>query len=64
MIYFIFNTGERIKMEIHYIPQGVCSKQIDIVLENDIIREIYRWVQRQYPGGRCSGTRNEGTGVH
>ena len=51
-------------MEIHYIPQGVCSKQIDIVLENDIIREIYRWVQRQYPGGRCSGTRNEGTGVH
>ncbi len=35
-------------MEIHYIPQGVCSKQIDVVLEGDTIRSV------KFTGG-CSG---------
>lgn len=35
-------------MEIHYTPQGVCSKQIDIVVENDIIQSV------KFTGG-CSG---------
>lgn len=53
-------------MEIHYIPQGVCSKQIDIVLENDIIQSVKftGGCSGNTQGGRCSGTRNEGTGVH
>lgn len=35
-------------MEIHYKPQGVCSKQIDIVLDGDVIQSV------QFTGG-CHG---------
>lgn len=35
-------------MEIHYKPQGVCSKQIDIELDGDVIKSV------QFKGG-CSG---------
>lgn len=35
-------------MEIHYKPKGVCSKQIDIVLDGDVIQSV------QFKGG-CSG---------
>lgn len=35
-------------MEIHYKPQGVCSKQIDIVLDGDVIQSV------KFTGG-CSG---------
>ncbi len=35
-------------MEIHYTPRGVCSRQIDIVVEDGIIRSV------KFTGG-CSG---------
>lgn len=35
-------------MEIHYTPQGVCSREIDIVIEGDTIKSV------QFTGG-CSG---------
>lgn len=35
-------------MEIHYKPQGVCSRQIDIVLEGDTIQSV------KFTGG-CHG---------
>lgn len=35
-------------MEIHYKPQGVCSKQIDIVLDGDVIQSV------KFTGG-CHG---------
>ena len=35
-------------MEIHYTPEGVCSKQIDIVVEGDTITSV------KFMGG-CSG---------
>lgn len=35
-------------MEIHYTPKGVCSRQIDIVVENDVIKSV------KFTGG-CSG---------
>ncbi len=35
-------------MEIHYKPQGVCSKQIDIVLDGDTIQSV------KFTGG-CHG---------
>lgn len=35
-------------MEIHYTPKGVCSRQIDIVVNNDIIESV------KFTGG-CSG---------
>lgn len=35
-------------MEIHYTPQGVCSRQIDIVVEGDTIKSV------KFIGG-CSG---------
>lgn len=35
-------------MEIHYLPHGVCSKQIDIVVENDVIQSV------KFTGG-CNG---------
>lgn len=35
-------------MEIHYKPKGVCSRQIDIVVNNDIIESV------EFTGG-CSG---------
>ncbi|MBP3395624.1 MAG: TIGR03905 family TSCPD domain-containing protein [Clostridia bacterium] len=34
--------------KFHYIPRGVCSRGIDIVLEEGVIREV------QFSGG-CSG---------
>ncbi len=33
---------------LHYVPRGVCSRAIDIVLEDDIIKEVI------FTGG-CSG---------
>lgn len=35
-------------MEIHYKPKGVCSQQIDVVLEGDVIQSV------KFIGG-CSG---------
>lgn len=35
-------------MEIHYKPQGVCSQQIDIVLDGDTIQSV------KFTGG-CNG---------
>ena len=35
-------------MEIHYTPKGVCSRQIDVVLEGDVIKSV------KFTGG-CSG---------
>lgn len=35
-------------MEIHYKPKGVCSKQIDVVLDGDVIQSVH------FKGG-CSG---------
>lgn len=35
-------------MEIHYKPNGVCSKMIDVVLDGDVIRSV------TFTGG-CSG---------
>ncbi len=35
-------------MEIHYKPQGVCSRQIDIVLDGDTIQSV------KFTGG-CNG---------
>ncbi len=35
-------------MEIHYSPKGVCSRQIDIVVENDVIKSV------KFTGG-CHG---------
>lgn len=35
-------------MEIHYKPQGVCSRQIDIVINGDTIESV------KFTGG-CSG---------
>ncbi len=35
-------------MEIHYKPSGVCSKAIDIVINNDVIESV------KFTGG-CSG---------
>lgn len=35
-------------MEIHFTPRGVCSRQIDVVVENDIIKSV------KFTGG-CSG---------
>lgn len=35
-------------MEIHYKPKGVCSRQIDIVINDDVIESV------KFTGG-CSG---------
>lgn len=35
-------------MEIHYTPKGVCSRQIDIVLDGDTIQSV------KFTGG-CNG---------
>ncbi len=35
-------------MEIHYTPKGVCSRQIDVILDGDVIQEV------KFTGG-CSG---------
>ncbi len=35
-------------MEIHYKPKGVCSKMIDVVVENDVIQSV------KFTGG-CNG---------
>ena len=35
-------------MEIHYKPKGVCSKQIDVELEGNVIKSV------RFTGG-CSG---------
>ena len=35
-------------MEIHYTPRGVCSRQIDIVVEDGTIQSV------KFTGG-CSG---------
>jgi len=36
------------KMEIHYTPKGVCSKRIDVVVEDGVIQSV------QFTGG-CNG---------
>ena len=35
-------------MEIHYTPKGVCSRQIDIVVEDGVIQSV------KFTGG-CNG---------
>lgn len=35
-------------MEIHYTPKGVCSRQIDVVVEDGLIKSV------KFTGG-CSG---------
>jgi len=35
-------------MEIHYTPKGVCSRSIDVVVENGVIQSV------KFTGG-CSG---------
>lgn len=35
-------------MEIHYTPKGVCSKKIDVIVEDGVIQSV------QFTGG-CSG---------
>ena len=53
-------------MEIHFTPKGVCSRGIDIVVEDGIIQSVKftGGMQRQHPGRGRAGPGDEGAGLY
>ena len=62
---YIKENGEENKMKFTYQPKGVCSKMMEIEVENDVVRSLKVLGAAPATAGHFSaGDRHEGGGGH